>query len=169
MEDACHDLVDHFYCSHHLQPGTLGLCSVRVSFLIAFPMKPTSPRSRCFQTVVLVATWMVPQPLVMAASLYSESFDSLATAKVLVNKLANADLAYVDYSSFIRDQSGGGGPVTVRIPEAPNRIAGSAATRGVLLNATYGGTARTINLLASATPGGAAVVFSGNYRMAFDM
>lgn len=119
----------------------------------------------------LVLAAVSPAGPAAAASLYSESFDSQATAKVLVNKLANADLAYVDYSSFIRDQSGGGGggPVTVRIPEAPNRIAGSAATRGVLLNATYGGTARTINLLASATPGGAAAVFSGNYRMAFDM
>ncbi len=104
-----------------------------------------------------------------AASLYSESFDSQATAKVVVNKLANADLAFVDYSSFVRDQPGGGGPVTIRIPEAPNRIPGSAPTRGVLLNATYGGTARTINLLASATPGGAATIFSGDYRLRFDM
>ena len=108
------------------------------------------------------------QPL-PAASLYSEPFDSQATAKVLVNKLANADLVYVDYAALLRDQPGGGGPVTLSIPEAPNRIPGSAPRRGVLLNATYGGTARTINLLASATPGGAARVFSGDYRMAFDM
>ena len=104
-----------------------------------------------------------------AAPLYSEPFDSAATAKVTVNKLADADLAYVNYASFVRDQSGAGGPVTLSIPEAPNRLPGSAATRGVLLNATYGGTARTINLLASATPAGAATVFSGNDRMAFDM
>ena len=104
-----------------------------------------------------------------AAPLYTESFDSAATARVMVNKLADADLAYVNYSAFVRDQIGGGGPVTVRIPEAPNRIPGSAATRGVLLNATYAANARTINLLASATPGGAAATFSGNYRMAFDL
>jgi Concanavalin A-like lectin/glucanases superfamily len=104
-----------------------------------------------------------------AAPLYSESFDSQATAKVLVNKQADAEIFYVDYSAIVRNQAGAGGPVTVRIPEAPNRIAGSAATKGVLLNATYGGAARTVNLLAAATPGGAAVVFSGNYKMSCDM
>ena len=103
------------------------------------------------------------------ASLYSESFDSAASAKVIVNKLANADLAYVDYSSFVRDQPGAGGPVTIKIPEAPNRISGSVATRGVLLNATYAGTARNINILAATAPSGAGVSFSGNYRMSFDL
>ena len=108
-------------------------------------------------------------PFSFAAPLYTESFDSAASAKVIVNKLANADLAYVDYSSFVRDQPGGGGPVTIKIPEAPNRIPGSTATRGILLNATYAGTARNINILAATAPLGTAASFSDNYRMSFDL
>ena len=61
--------------------------------------------------LVFGAAW-TPQP-VPAASLYNKPFDSQATAKVLVNQLANAELAYVDYAALLRDQSGGGGQVTL--------------------------------------------------------
>lgn len=119
---------------------------------------------------LLLLTGAVALPVsLQAAPLFSEPFDSQASAKVVVNAQANTGFFYVDYASFVRNQTGGGGPVTVSIPEAPNRIPGSAARRGVVLNATYAGTARAINLLAADAPGGTKQVFSGNYKMACDM
>ncbi|MFN0127926.1 MAG: choice-of-anchor D domain-containing protein [Verrucomicrobiales bacterium] len=102
------------------------------------------------------------------AELYSEPFDSEGTAKVVVLKDANAAVAFVDYSNYMREMPGAGAPVTLRIPEAPNRIPGSAATRGVVLSALYDGTPRAINLIAAATLNGAPLVFTGDHRLRFD-
>ena len=84
-----------------------------------------------------------------AAELFTEPFDAEATAKVLLLKDLNAAVAYVDYGNYVRQMPGTAGPVTLKIPEAPNRLAGSAPTRGVVLSALYGGTPRAVNL-----PGG---------------
>lgn len=104
-----------------------------------------------------------------AAELFTESFDAEATAKVAVLKDLNAAVAYVDYGNYVRQMPGTAGPVTLKIPEAPNRLPGSAPTRGVVLSALYGGTPRAVNLLAAAAPGGAPMVFTGDHRLKFDM
>ncbi len=108
-------------------------------------------------------------PWAGAAELFSEPFDAEATAKVVVRKDANAAVVYVDYANYVRNMPGTSGPVTIRIPEAPNRLPGSAATRGVVLSALYGGTPRAVNLIAAAAANGAPVVFTGDHRLKFDM
>ena len=108
-------------------------------------------------------------PCAGAAELFSEGFDAEASAKVVVLKDASAAVAYVDYSNYVRNMPGTSGPVTLKIPEAPNRLPGSAATRGVVLSALYGDAPRAVNLIAAAAANGAPVVFSGDHRLKFDM
>jgi hypothetical protein len=104
-----------------------------------------------------------------AAELFLEPFDSEATAKVMVLKDVQSAAAFVDYSNYVRSMPGTSGPVTIRIPEAPNRLPGSQPTRGVALSALYSGTPRAINLIAAAAANGAAVPFSGDHRLKFDL
>lgn len=98
------------------------------------------------------------------ANLYSEGFDSSA-ADVKVNKSADSAVEYVDYSNFTV------GATNFVIPEAPNRVAGSVATSGVLMRVNHmgspGGTgaAAAINMLAGATP----INFSGDYTVSYDV
>jgi hypothetical protein len=112
---------------------------------------------------------VVAAPWAGAAELFSEGFDAEATAKVVVRKDANAAIAFVDYSNYVRSMPGTTSPATLNIPEAPNRLPGSAPTRGVVLSALYAGAPRAINLLAAAAANGAPVVFSGDHRLKCDM
>lgn len=149
--------------------SSLSVSTARSSLQLLLMKSVSASSSRPRGTGLPAAVLLCGAPLAMAAPLYSESFDSQATAKVLVNKAANTDLLYVDYSSFVRDVAGGGGAATIQIPEAPNRIVGSAPTKGVLMFMTYNGIARALNLRAADSPGGPAKVFTGNYRMSCDM
>ena len=99
-----------------------------------------------------------------AQVLYSEGFDSQASAKVVENNDADTIVTYVDYSNFTV------GAATFNVPEAPNMVAGSASTRGVLMQANLVNAAPAIvNLIAADSPGGTPVSFSGDYSLTFDM
>jgi hypothetical protein len=100
---------------------------------------------------------------VQAQVLYTEAFDSEATANVVVDKDADTVVQYLDYSSFMV------GAETFSIPEAPNKLDGSALTSGVFLQANLaGGAPSTINFLAASSPGGDLISVSGTYRLTFD-
>ena len=100
---------------------------------------------------------------VQAQVLYTEAFDSEATANVVVDKDADTVVQYLDYSSFMV------GAETFSIPEAPNKLDGSALTSGVFLQANLAsGAPSTINFLAASSPGGDLISVSGTYRLTFD-
>ena len=118
---------------------------------------------------IVVAVLLAAVPGAGGVELFSEAFDAEGTARVLVRKDANAAVEYVDYGNYVRNQPGTTGPVTFRLPEAPNRLPGSAPTRGVVLSALYAGTPRAINLIAADAANGSPVVFSGDHRLRFDL
>ncbi len=94
-----------------------------------------------------------------ARAQYAEGFDSQAAANVTVLAEPDTTVMFVDYSNMTI------GVTPFSIPEAPRRIAGTAATRGVLIQANLT-TAVTsgVNILAGTTP----IPFSGRYRVSFD-
>lgn len=107
---------------------------------------------------------------VRADTLFSEGFDTEDSARVSVLRRSSTEMMFVDYSDFERAApSAGGSTLRVHIPEAPNRISNSAATKGVVLSALYDGPERSIFLLAADAAGGSPIQFSGNYRVRFDM
>lgn len=124
----------------------------------------TSARLRWSAPLCLALSGIAAQ----AAPLFSESFDS-DQAKVKVVQRTSAALSFVDYSDFERAAPTGAGTLRVHIPEAPNRIPGSPATKGVVLSSLYGTSDRSIMLLAADAAGGEAVSFNGNYKVTFDM
>jgi len=89
---------------------------------------------------------------------FSESFDSQATADITEVSQPDTTVSFVDYGTLTVGSS------TFSIPEAPRRIAGSAPTRGVLVQCNTQGFATGTNLLAGATP----LTFAGRYRLSFD-
>ena len=90
---------------------------------------------------------------------FAEGFDSQATADVTVLTQPDNLVSYVDYSNMTV------GSTTFSLPEAPRPIAGSAPTRGVLIQCNLTQTtASAVNLLAGATP----INFSGRIRLSFD-
>jgi hypothetical protein len=103
---------------------------------------------------------------VTAQVLFSETFDSQASAKVAANLTQGSamEVRYLDYSSFTV------GATAFGIPEAPgSALYGGAARSGVLMRSTGSTTFRIANLLAASSPGGAPLSFSGDYRLKFDM
>ena len=98
-----------------------------------------------------------------AQVLYTEAFDSEATANVVVNKDTDTVVRYLDYSSFtVGDQ-------TFSISEAPNKLDGSALTSGVFLQTNLAdGAPAAVNFLAASSPGGEPISVSGTYRLTFD-
>lgn len=90
---------------------------------------------------------------------FAEGFDSQATANVTIQAEPDTNVMFVDYSNMTV------GAASFAIPEAPRRLAGSLATRGVLLQANLA-TAVTsaVNILAGSTP----IAFAGRYRVSFD-
>lgn len=90
---------------------------------------------------------------------FANGFDSQASADVTVLSQPDSVVTFVDYSNMTV------GSTPFSLPEAPRMIAGSAPTRGVLIqcNVTQG-VASAVNLLAGATP----ISFSGRYRLSFD-
>lgn len=105
-----------------------------------------------------------------AQVLYSEAFDSRETARVTerVDEFCLVD--YIDYSGFMLGDSG-----EISIPEAPRRLQGSLATRGVMLRCNVAsdenrdGFAGAINLLLAEERDGSQVQFGGNFRLSFDV
>jgi hypothetical protein len=91
---------------------------------------------------------------------FAEGFDSQATANVTEVAQPDTTVTYVDYSNMTV------GATTWSLPEAPRRIPGSAATRGVLIQCNTDSTpaATAVNLIAGSTP----ILFSGRYRLSFD-
>lgn len=104
----------------------------------------------------------------MAADLFSESFDAQETAKVAMNNGTGMTVTYEDYSNMTV------GALVHNIPEAPRQIAGSTATRGVLMKAIYitatpaNTTERIANLVALSSAGGPRLALTNNYRLKFD-
>lgn len=95
---------------------------------------------------------------VFGATLYSDGLDS-ASADVTVVSPADTSVDFIDYSSFTV------GATNFSLPEAPNMVAGSAATSGVLIRANIAnGAGIAANVIAGATP----LVFSGDYTLSFD-
>ncbi len=103
----------------------------------------------------------LPACLLATATLpaqFAEGFDSSA-ADVTILAQPDTAVTFVDYSNMTI------GATTFSVPEAPRPIAGSAPTRGVLLQANIAnGAAVGVNILAGATP----ITFSGRYRLSFD-
>jgi|JRYL01.1.fsa_nt_gb hypothetical protein len=114
---------------------------------------PTIPRSLAVATAAALAA----APMVRAQ--YAEGFDSQATADVTIFAEPDTAVTFVDYSNMTI------GSTPFAIPEAPRRIAGSAPTRGVLLQANLTLSVPSgVNILAGATP----IPFAGRYRVSFD-
>ena len=102
--------------------------------------------------------------LLNADTLYSEGFDSEEVAKVSTVADFDTEVTYVDYSSFTI------GEVEHSIPEAPNQIPGSAATRGVVIRCNLeSGSPNGVNITAADAPDGDPITFSGNYTLKYDM
>jgi len=94
-----------------------------------------------------------------ARAQYAEGFDSQAAANVTVQAEPDTAVMFVDYSNMTI------GATPFSIPEAPRRIAGTAPTRGVLIQANLTAAAASgVNILAGVTP----IPFSGRYRVSFD-
>lgn len=94
-----------------------------------------------------------------ARAQYAEGFDSQATADVTIQAEPDTTVLFVDYGNMTI------GTTPFSIPEAPRRIAGSAATRGVLMQANLtAATTAAVNILAGTTP----IPWSGRYRLSFD-
>lgn len=90
---------------------------------------------------------------------YTEGFDSQATADVTILAEPDTSVAFVDYSNMTV------GSALFSIPEAPRRVPGSAATRGVVIQANLtAGVTSAVNILAGSTP----IPLSGRYRVSFD-
>lgn len=105
-------------------------------------------------------------PWAQGQVLFSEGFDSSATANVVGNASggANMEVRYLDYASFTV------GSQVFAVPEAPSSATvGGLPTHGVLMRSTYDGTARIANLFPATGPGGTPLTFSGNYKLSFDM
>ncbi|MBM4060183.1 MAG: hypothetical protein FJ265_03665 [Planctomycetes bacterium] len=103
-----------------------------------------------------------PAALLATATLqaqFAEGFDSQATADVTIQAEPDTAVLFVDYSNMTI------GTTPFSIPEAPRRIAGSAPTRGVLIQANLvSGVTAAVNILAGTTP----IPFAGRYRVSFD-
>lgn len=116
--------------------------------------------SKCFAAafaVVLMAT----NAMATGEVLFSEGFDSDA-ANVKVNQSPDSAVEFVDYSNFTV------GATNFSIPEAPKMVAGSAATKGILVTVNQGddvAAAEAVNILAGLDP----IAFSGNYLVNFDV
>lgn len=112
-----------------------------------------------------IATGITPT---QAQTLFSEPFDSEATAKVLriddsQDPAPDIIASWIDYSDFSVEG------VQHSIPEAPNPVQGGSPSRGLLLQANVlTGSAFAVNFLAADSPGGLPVDFSGNYKVSFD-
>jgi hypothetical protein len=90
---------------------------------------------------------------------YAEGFDSQASANVTILAEPDTAVTFVDYSNMTF------GTATFSIPEAPRRVPGSAASRGVVLQANLtAAVTSAVNILAGSTP----IQFSGRYRVSFD-
>ena len=103
-----------------------------------------------------------------AQVLYSEGFDSEESAKIGTDEDPFTLLAFTDYSEFDV------GAESHAVPEAPNRIAGSAPTSGLLLQANVEdeenfGSSGGIVVIALEAVEGSPMVFSGDYRVSFDV
>lgn len=94
----------------------------------------------------------------MGQVVFSDGLDD-NTADVTIAAQADTATSFIDYSSFSV------GLESFSIAEAPNQVAGSAATSGVLVQANFNGTASAANVIAGATP----QVFSGNYFLTYDI
>jgi len=115
------------------------------------------------QTCIVIAA-MAFATSSRSQTLFSESFDSEASANVLESSQGETEVEFVDYSNFTI------GVVDHNIVEAPNQIAGSPATRGVIMQVNRStGVSSLVNLIAADAPGGNGVNFSGNYRLTCDM
>lgn len=103
---------------------------------------------------------------VQGAQLFSEKFDLQAEARIETNNGADGVVTFVDYSAMTV------GALVHNIPEAPRQIAGSAATKGLLLQVLYTNTAsaseRIVNVLPLDDVGGSRLAFTDNYRLSFD-
>ncbi len=95
--------------------------------------------------------------------LYSEAFDDDG-AKIKKAVGANTTLDIVNYGNFTVGATSG-----QAVPEAPHQIAGSAATRGVLMRQKYDGLERTVNFFLSEAADDGVLSFTGNYRVSYDM
>ena len=143
------------------EPGTILLLGFGA--LSALAMQRRFARTQWLIAAAIFAS-TASVPLAESATLYSEGFDSSA-ADVKLNRSADSAVDFVDYSNFTV------GATSFAIPEAPNMVAGSSATHGVLMRVnqtgTPGGTGApaVINMLAGATP----IDFSGNYAVSYDV
>ncbi len=98
-----------------------------------------------------------------AQTLYTEGFDSEETANVVVQKTSDAVVQFVDYGDFTL------GDETFNLVEAPNKLDGSAPTRGVFFQANLtAGEPNGANLIAAVSAGGDLLEVSGTYRLSFD-
>lgn len=123
------------------------------------------PQLPPFMKVLLVALLLASLSSgALAQVLYTEAFDAEATAKVSALATGDTVVRYLDYSEFTV------GGEDFMVEEAPNRIEGSADTRGVLFLANLSeAAANTVNLLATESPGGALLSLSGPYLLRFDV
>lgn len=112
-----------------------------------------------------IATGATSSP---AQTLFSEPFDSQATANILriddsQDPAPDIIESWIDYSDFTVAGA------LHSIPEAPNPVPGGSPTRGLLLQANVlTGSAFAVNFLAASSPGGLPLGFTGNYKVSFD-
>ena len=126
----------------------------------AMNLLPLPAQARVLALIVLTSSAAPP----LGAQLpYQDGLDSAATAKIKPLVAPDMEGSFVDYSNFTV------GAVTHAIPEGPGRMPNSAPTRGYLIRNLYSGDSRITNVLLADAPDGNPVVFSGNYRLKFDM
>jgi hypothetical protein len=119
---------------------------------------PVCESLRAFRAfgAVIFGVAVLCSPAAFGATLFSDPGEVLTNFKVI------KDSASSDSSAGIVDYS------TLSIPEAPHRIAGSAATTGIQLIANKGDATATttgLNVLLGSTP----VTFSGTHTLQFDI
>src|SRR5688572_23537286 len=119
-----------------------------------------------FQSPVRAILLLLTAAPLPATVLYSEAFDSEATAKIERNSGTGMSHSYVDYSAMTVGQT------PHSIPEAPRQIAGSLPARGILLQVDYVAVPpvaqRIANLVALNTVGGTRLEVTDQFRLKFD-
>jgi hypothetical protein len=120
-----------------------------------------------------------------AAEIWSESFDSIDVAKIGFNNGSAGRYSFEDYSAMsVTSPNPAVAPLLHNIPEAPHRLAGSAPTRGLLMQVAYetvtlndpdpptitatDATNRIINAVALTEKDGPRLALTDNYRLKFD-
>lgn len=121
--------------------------------------------SKLALAVAVGSVTMAGTALAAPGDIYAEGFDSSGSSKVSTSQFGEVTVDYVDYSDFMTPLGG-----SFSVSEAPNTVAGSDPTRGVVVtvNPTQG-VSSGINFFALTEAGGSPLSLTDDYILEFDV